>query len=140
MTDRRGRSGRKAIVSDATLATEDVAVVGARVQALFAGRAERGEHLPERSTTPAPSGSTVTLEEQLDLLRAQFKAVAAETEARIDAVAVRADVAAARAARLLAASQALASELGRLSSVLPPDVAAELDEAVERFNAHLQSA
>ena len=80
------------------------------------------------------------MEEQLELLRTQLAAAAVETERRIEAVEVRADVAAGRAARLLAASQALAAELGRLSTVLPPDVAAELDLAIGRFTARLQSA
>jgi hypothetical protein len=140
MTDRRGRSDRKSIVSDPTLATEDASVVGARVQAHFAERQEHGHIFPIRPQASQQAPQPLTLEEQLELLRTQLAAAAVETERRIEAVEVRADVAAGRAARLLAASQALAAELGRLSTVLPPDVAAELDVAIGRFTARLQSA
>jgi hypothetical protein len=139
MTDRRGRSDRKSIVSDPTLATEDASVVGARVQAHLAERQLQGHIFPIRPQASKPAPQPLTLEEQLDLLRTQLAAAAVDTERRIDAVEVRADVAVDRAARLLAASQSLAAELGRLSTVLPPDVAAELDSAIGRFTARLQS-
>jgi hypothetical protein len=141
MTDRRGRSDRKSIVSDPTLATEDASAVGARVQAHLAERQQLGHFFPVRpQAAPPPAPEQPTTDEQLELLRTQLAIAAVETERRIEAVEARAEVAAGRAARLLAASQSLAAELGRLSTVLPPDVAAELDSAIGRFTARLQSA
>ena len=141
MTDRRGRSDRKSIVSNPTFATEDASVVGARVQAHLAERQERGLFFPVRPQAAAPPApESPTTDEQLEQLRTELAIAALETERRIEAVEARADVADARAARLLAASQALAAELGRLSTVLPPDVAAELDSAIGHFTARLQSA
>ena len=138
MTDHRGRSGRKTIVSNLTLATEDVAVVGARVQAHLTERQQQGDIFPHRPKVSLPA--VLTVDEQLDQLRAQFGATSEETDARIAAVAARADAAAVRAHRLLTASQALAVDLDRLSAVLPPDVAVELDAAVARFNEGLRTA
>ena len=124
-------------MSDPTFATEEASVVAARVQERLAQRQQQGHIYPIR---PKPAPPPVSLEEQLELLRSQLAHAAVETETRIAAVEARADVAAGRAARLLAASQALASELGRLSTVLPPDVATEPDSAIGRFTARLQSA
>jgi cell pole-organizing protein PopZ len=147
MTDRRGRSGREAIVSDPTLATEEAEVVGARVHARFVDRAERGEHLPSRPASSATGDEPPAVEAKLQLLRGEFEDALREIGARIRAVgaradeaAARADAAAVRAARAEAAGEALAGELARLSSVLPPDVAVEVDAAVDRFVTSLRTA
>lgn len=130
-------------MSDPTLATEEAEVVGARVQARFVDRKERGEHLPLRPTVQGQVHAPVepaTVDAKVQLLRAEFEDALREIGTRIRAVGSRADAAAARAEQAVAAGQALAEDLGRISSVLPPDVAVEVDAAVERFLAGLRSA
>ena len=137
-------------MSDASLATEEAEVVGARVHARFVDRQERGEHLPLRPTVQGqvpPPVETATVDAKVHLLRVEFEDALREIGARIravgaqaDAAAARADQAVARANKAVAAGEALAEELGRLSSVLPPDVAVEVDAAVGRFVTSLSTA
>lgn len=140
-------------MSDPNLAAEEAAVVGARVDALLVGRQANGQNLPPRPAAPANRRvpdepvEPATVEAKVQRLRSEFEDALAEIGSRIrnvgaraDAAVARADAAFARADEALAAGEALADELRRLSAVLPPDVAAEVDGAVQRFVDRLQTA
>lgn len=129
---------------DPTLATEDPTIVGARVQALFVGRKERGDHLPPRArpaaAVQAGSPADATVEDQVVLLRAQVSAALELHDNRIAALESLVEAASGRSARVIAAAQALAAELDRLTSSLPADLALELEGSIERFAARLSTA
>lgn len=128
-------------------ALDDPALVGARVQARFAEHKARGDQplraraaQPAPPQEPSPAEAEADLAQQLTVLRAQLNAALIQSDARVSELESRVEAIAGRAARVIAAAEALAAELDRLSSALPPEVAAHLDGAVERFAARLRSA
>jgi hypothetical protein len=115
-------------------------------------RVPAAERVPPSASDPA--AGVADLNAQLELLRSQLEdafddvdariAVAADQAARAgrraDEADSRAQVASARAANVLAAVDALATELDRIIDELPEQQVLRVRGAVDRLRARLQSA